>query len=182
MALAENSGLNPIKTLADVKSQQVTEENTALGIDCLQKGTNGMCVLLSTFTISSSFSLFSLPPPHPLKPNRHQHVRSTREHSLLCFALTFQIFFSFLFLHWLSSPLHPFSFPLSFFPPFLCSPPLFCFPLDPLPSLSLPLDMRSQHVIETLLAKKQQISLATQLVKMILKIDDIRSPGMADGL
>ena len=40
----------------------------------------------------------------------------------------------------------------------------------------------SQHVIETLLAKKQQISLATQLVKMILKIDDIRSPGMADGL
>ena len=37
--------------------------------------------------------------------------------------------------------------------------------------------MKVQHVIETLLAKKQQISLATQLVKMILKIDDIRSPG-----
>ena len=42
---------------------------------------------------------------------------------------------------------------------------------------SPPIDMKSQHVIETLLAKKQQISLATQLVKMILKIDDIRSPG-----
>jgi len=41
MALAENSGLHPIKTLADVKSQQVAEKNTALGIDCLQKGTNG---------------------------------------------------------------------------------------------------------------------------------------------
>uniref|UniRef100_A0A4D5R963 T-complex protein 1 subunit epsilon n=1 Tax=Scolopendra viridis TaxID=118503 RepID=A0A4D5R963_SCOVI len=37
-------------------------------------------------------------------------------------------------------------------------------------------DMREQHVIETLIGKKQQISLATQLVKMILKIDDIRAP------
>jgi len=37
-------------------------------------------------------------------------------------------------------------------------------------------DMKSQHVIETLIGKKQQISLATQLVKMILKIDDVRAP------
>lgn len=37
-------------------------------------------------------------------------------------------------------------------------------------------DMKQQHVIETLTSKKQQISLATQLVKMILKIDDIRTP------
>lgn len=37
-------------------------------------------------------------------------------------------------------------------------------------------DMKEQHVIETLTSKKQQISLATQLVKMILKIDDIRTP------
>ncbi len=36
--------------------------------------------------------------------------------------------------------------------------------------------MKTQHVIETLIGKKQQFSLATQLVKMILKIDDIRSP------
>lgn len=42
MALAENSGLNPIETLANVKSQQVSEKNPALGIDCLSKGTNGM--------------------------------------------------------------------------------------------------------------------------------------------
>ena len=41
MALAENSGLNPIETLANVKSQQVAEKNPALGIDCLSKGTNG---------------------------------------------------------------------------------------------------------------------------------------------
>jgi T-complex protein 1 subunit epsilon len=37
-------------------------------------------------------------------------------------------------------------------------------------------DMKSQHVFETLLGKKQQISLATQVVRMILKIDDVRTP------
>ncbi|XP_022193311.1 T-complex protein 1 subunit epsilon [Nilaparvata lugens] len=37
-------------------------------------------------------------------------------------------------------------------------------------------NMKEQNVIETLQSKKQQIMLATQLVKMILKIDDIRSP------
>ena len=37
-------------------------------------------------------------------------------------------------------------------------------------------DMKAQNVIETLLSKKQQIMLATQVVKMILKIDDIRAP------
>ncbi|KAH0549560.1 T-complex protein 1 subunit epsilon [Cotesia glomerata] len=38
------------------------------------------------------------------------------------------------------------------------------------------LDMKSQNVIESLKSKTQQILLATQLVKMILKIDDVRSP------
>jgi len=38
-------------------------------------------------------------------------------------------------------------------------------------------DMKVQHVIESLHSKKQQILLATQLVKMVLKIDDVRSPG-----
>ena len=37
-------------------------------------------------------------------------------------------------------------------------------------------DMKAQNVIETLIGKKQQIRLATQLVNMILKIDDVRSP------
>lgn len=36
--------------------------------------------------------------------------------------------------------------------------------------------MRNQHVIESLKSKRQQFLLATQLVKMILKIDDVRSP------
>lgn len=35
-------------------------------------------------------------------------------------------------------------------------------------------NMKTQHVIETLHGKKQQITLATQLVRMILKIDDVR--------
>lgn len=33
--------------------------------------------------------------------------------------------------------------------------------------------MKKQNVIETLHGKKQQIQLATQLVRMILRIDDI---------
>ena len=36
--------------------------------------------------------------------------------------------------------------------------------------------MREQNVIETLTSKRQQLSLATQVVRMILKIDDIRVP------
>ncbi len=34
-------------------------------------------------------------------------------------------------------------------------------------------DMKQQHVFETLIGKKQQIQLATQVVRMILKIDDV---------
>lgn len=82
MALAENSGLHPFKTLADVKSRQIRENNPRLGIDCMDTGNA---------------------------------------------------------------------------------------------------DMKEQHVIETLIGKKQQIMLATQLVRMILKIDDVRSPGQDEG-
>uniref|UniRef100_A0AAY4ABL1 T-complex protein 1 subunit epsilon n=1 Tax=Denticeps clupeoides TaxID=299321 RepID=A0AAY4ABL1_9TELE len=81
MALAENSGMNPIQTMTEVRARQLKESNPALGIDCLHLSTN---------------------------------------------------------------------------------------------------DMKQQHVIETLIGKKQQISLATQVVKMILKIDDIRSPGESE--
>ena len=42
LALAENSGLSPIETLAEVKSRQVTENNSQLGIDCSGKGENGV--------------------------------------------------------------------------------------------------------------------------------------------
>lgn len=49
LALAENSGLSPIHTLADVKSQQVKDKNPFLGIDCLNKGTNGKCTSNESF-------------------------------------------------------------------------------------------------------------------------------------
>merc|ERR1711953_628805 len=77
LALAENSGLDPIKTLTQIKAQQVAENNPALGVNCFETGQN---------------------------------------------------------------------------------------------------DMKKEHVIETLHSKKSQILLATQLVKMILKIDDVRTP------
>jgi len=37
-------------------------------------------------------------------------------------------------------------------------------------------DMKTQNVFETLIGKRQQLQLATQLVKMILKIDDVIAP------
>lgn len=77
MALAENSGLQPIDTLTAVKAQQIRENNPHLGIDCNDVGTN---------------------------------------------------------------------------------------------------DMKEQNVFETLIGKKQQFLLATQVVKMILKIDDVITP------
>jgi len=42
MALAENSGLNPIATLAEVKSQQVKDPagRGRIGVDCMNKGSN----------------------------------------------------------------------------------------------------------------------------------------------
>merc|ERR1712025_944221 len=81
LALAENCGLAPIQTLTDIKARQLSENNPALGVNCM--GTTG---------------------------------DNTG-------------------------------------------------------------DMKELSVIETLHSKKSQIQLATQLVKMILKIDDIRSPG-----
>ena len=66
MALAENSGLNPIQTIANVKSQQVAEGNPALGVDCMQKGTNG---------ISLSTCLYSQPIPPSLLPSLSLSLR-----------------------------------------------------------------------------------------------------------
>jgi len=42
MALAENSGLSPIETLANIKSRQAKENNSRLGVDCMQTGSNDM--------------------------------------------------------------------------------------------------------------------------------------------
>mgnify|MGYP002757088316 FL=1 len=42
LALAENSGLAPIESLAMVKSKQVTESDARYGIDCMGRGNNNM--------------------------------------------------------------------------------------------------------------------------------------------
>jgi T-complex protein 1 subunit epsilon len=42
MALAQNSGLSPIETLASIKSRQVRENNSRLGVDCMMTGNNDM--------------------------------------------------------------------------------------------------------------------------------------------
>lgn len=41
LALAENSGLSPIDTLTEVKSRQIKERNSCLGIDCMGKAELG---------------------------------------------------------------------------------------------------------------------------------------------
>lgn len=50
LALAENSGLPPIETLAAVKSQQVAESNSRLGVDCAGRGHNGVAILIFSMT------------------------------------------------------------------------------------------------------------------------------------
>ena len=57
MALAENSGLSPIETLASIKSRQVKEKNTRLGVDCMQTGTNGKSEIYVPFP--STYGPFS---------------------------------------------------------------------------------------------------------------------------
>lgn len=51
MALAENSGLSPIETLAYIKSRQAKEKNSRLGVDCMQTGSNGKLLFQYTFII-----------------------------------------------------------------------------------------------------------------------------------
>lgn len=47
LALSENSGLSPIETLAAIKSRQVKENNSRLGVDCMLSGNNGIFFHLS---------------------------------------------------------------------------------------------------------------------------------------
>jgi T-complex protein 1 subunit epsilon len=44
IALAENSGLPPIETLAALKAAHISEKNSHLGVDCVGSGTNDMKV------------------------------------------------------------------------------------------------------------------------------------------
>ena len=56
MALAENSGLSPIETLASIKSRQVKENNSRLGVDCMQSGSNGEQSLPRNIPVSGLYT------------------------------------------------------------------------------------------------------------------------------
>lgn len=65
MALAENSGLSPIETLANIKSRQAKEKNTRLGVDCMQTGSNGKLAFppAQHFDIDHTYSALPFPLP-----------------------------------------------------------------------------------------------------------------------
>lgn len=76
MTLAENSGLSPIETLANIKSRQAKEKNTRLGVDCMQTGSNGECTILYPLNLLHplvhirTFSISLVPDRH----HQHNHV------------------------------------------------------------------------------------------------------------
>jgi hypothetical protein len=80
MALAENSGLSPIETLADIKSRQAKEKNTRLGVDCMQTGSNGMSPDFFNFPRPLRFSAFSPDAffPTPMMSMSNLALRSRR--------------------------------------------------------------------------------------------------------
>ena len=51
MALAENSGFSPIETLAEIKSKQVKQGNSRLGVDCLATGSNGRTLVTQSYLL-----------------------------------------------------------------------------------------------------------------------------------
>jgi T-complex protein 1 subunit epsilon len=89
LALAENSGLPPIETLAEVKSRQVTEGNSKLGIDCNGKGDNGksfpLFVRLESHRLTSAPDMKEQFVYDPLISKRQQYLLATqvRTHMVL---------------------------------------------------------------------------------------------------
>jgi hypothetical protein len=73
MALAQNSGLSPIETLASIKSRQVKEKNTRLGVDCMQTGSSGEFVLSIISQQPHTSPLTTLLFAPPLYPLAVQH-------------------------------------------------------------------------------------------------------------
>lgn len=70
MALAENSGLSPIETLANIKSRQAKEKNTRLGVDCMQTGSNGKSTLFIIFpqSLPRMYFRIALASSHTISP------------------------------------------------------------------------------------------------------------------
>merc|ERR1711931_516320 len=60
LALAENCGLAPIQTLTEIKSKQVSENNPALGVNCMETGCGDMKKLSVIETLHSRKSQIQL--------------------------------------------------------------------------------------------------------------------------
>ena len=89
LALAENSGLSPIETLTDVRSRQVLEKNSRLGIDCNGRGENGTCLWDEIKKVSSNMQNHHLIDMKkqfvydPLISKRQQYLLATQVRLLL---------------------------------------------------------------------------------------------------
>merc|ERR1719245_1061041 len=60
LALAENCGLAPIQTLSDIKAKQVSENNPALGVNCMDAGCGDMKKMSVIETLHSKKSQIQL--------------------------------------------------------------------------------------------------------------------------
>jgi hypothetical protein len=190
MALAENSGLSPIETLANIKSRQAKEQNSRLGVDCMQTGSNGKCPVLLYFISVLGYGTSG---PFVPTPSASPNTNSTK------WAVVFYLAFCFLqsgFLLALRfSPGHTAnnanadvsSFPTTSPTPRLSLLSSHVAP-SPLGAVDLPArreearpwahcanipcvtDMKEHFVIDPLISKRQQLLLATQLCRMVLKV------------
>ena len=99
LALAENSGLSPIETLAEVRSRQVLEKNSRLGIDCNGRGENGT-TLRDEIKITSNVENYLIDMKKqfvydPLISKRQQYLLATQ----VCFVFCFPVDFGLMILH-----------------------------------------------------------------------------------
>lgn len=78
LALSENSGLSPIETLAAIKSRQVKENNSRLGVDCILSGNNGICVPLDSEVILTTLDMKEHFVIDPLIGKRQQLLLATQ--------------------------------------------------------------------------------------------------------
>jgi chaperonin GroEL (HSP60 family) len=66
LALAENSGLDPIGTLTEIKAKQVAENNPALGVNCFEPGNHGNLMISILLPVSKVLMMNNLISVNPL--------------------------------------------------------------------------------------------------------------------
>lgn len=93
LALAENSGLSPIETLAEVKSRQIEENNSRLGIDCMGRGENGAsaCIFRQSLIQATELTRTLCEPTDMKAQHVYDPLISKRQQYLLATQLVRQI-------------------------------------------------------------------------------------------